>query len=90
MEGRHYPRGTRIHKQSFEAILRFKIRMMEENYPAEFLTKLMKLRKDTTYENMLSVCNDNNFLGIKNKLLDHSGTMGSWVTDFFAILVLFI
>ena len=82
LEGRHYSRGIRIHKQSIEAILRFKIRMIEENYPAEFLTKLMKLRKDTTYENMLSVCNDNNILGIKNKLLDHSGTLGSWVTDY--------
>ena len=74
LEGRHYSKGTRIHKQSFEAILRFKIRMIEENYPAEFLTKLMKLRKDATYEN--------NILGIKNKLFDDSGTMGSWVTDY--------
>ena len=63
--------------------------MIEENYPAEFLTKLMKLRKDTTYENM-SVCDDNNILGIKNKLLDHSGTMGSWVTDYLRDISAFL
>ena len=38
----------------------------------------------------MSVYNDNNFLGIKNKLLDHSGTMGLWVTDYLRDISVFL
>ena len=82
LEGRHYSRGTRLHKQTMEALLCFKSKKLEESYAEDFVLQLKNLRDNTTHVNLLAVCKDSNFQTIQRQLLDHSGTMGTWIVEY--------
>ena len=38
LEGRHYSRGTRLHKQIFEALVRFKCKSLEKYFQLNFIS----------------------------------------------------
>ena len=82
LEGRHYSRGTRLHKQTFEALVHFKCKSLAKDFKLNFISKVKKLREKTTHANLLVLCTDENFMQIKQQILAHSGTMGKWVTDY--------
>ena len=81
LEGRHYSRGTRLHKEIFEVLFCFKCKSFEKDFQLNFFSKVKKLREETTHANLLALCNDENFKQIKLQKLPLSGTMGKWVTD---------
>ena len=58
---RHYSRGTRLHKQTFEALVRFKRKSLEKDFQLNFTSKVKELREETTHANLLAFCNDENF-----------------------------
>ena len=47
-----------------------------------FISKVKKLKEETTYANLLALCKNENFKQIKQQILAHSKTMGKWVTDY--------
>ena len=74
--------GTRLHKQTFEALVRFKCKSLEKDFRLNFISKVKKLREETTHANLLVLCIDENFMQIKQQILAHSGAMDKWVTDY--------
>ena len=74
--------GTRLHKQTFEALVRFKLKSLEKDFQLNFISKVEKLRKERMHANLLALCNDENFKQIKQQILTYSGTMGKWVTNY--------
>ena len=67
LEGRNYSRGTRLHKQTFEALVRFKCESLEKDFQLNFISRVKKLREETTHANLLALCNDENFKQIKQQ-----------------------
>ena len=62
LERRHYSRGMLLHKQTFEALFRFKHKLLEKESRLNFISKVKKLREETMYANLPSLCNDENFI----------------------------
>ena len=65
LEGRHYSRGMRLHKQTFETLVRFKCKSLEKDFQLNFISKVRKLREETTHANLLALCNNENFMQIR-------------------------
>ena len=65
LEGRHYSRGMRLHKQIFETLVRFKCKSLEKDFQLNFISKVRKLREETTHANLLTLCNNENFMQIR-------------------------
>ena len=65
LEGRHYSRGMRLHKQIFETLVRFKCKSLEKDFQLNFISKVRKLREETTHANLLALCNNENFMQIR-------------------------
>ena len=56
LEGRHYLRGTQLHKQTFEALVHFKYhKSLEKNFQLSFISNVKKLRKETIEGNLLAL-----------------------------------
>ena len=55
---------------------------MEKDFQLNSISKVKKLREETTHANILALCNDENFKQIKQQILTPSGTMGKWVIDY--------
>ena len=62
LERRHYSRGMLLHKQTFEALFRFKRKLLEKESRLSFISKVKKLREEAMYANLPSLCNDENFI----------------------------
>ena len=90
LKERHYSGGTQLYKQTFEAFIRFKCKSLGKDFQLDFISKMKKLREETTLTNLLAVCNDENFKQIKQPIFDHSGIMGKWVTDSIRDVINFI
>ena len=76
LEGRHYSRGTRLHKQTMEALLRFKSKKSEESYAEDFVLQLKNLRDNTTHVNLLAVCKDSKCPDYKATIIGSFGDDG--------------
>ena len=61
LEQWHYSRGTWLHKQTYEALVRFKCKSLEEGFQLIFTSKKKKVREETTHANLLALCNDEDF-----------------------------
>ena len=48
---------------------------LKKDFQLNFISKVKKLREKTTHANLLALCNDENFMQIKQQILAHSGTM---------------
>ena len=81
-EGQLYSRGTRLHKQTFEALFHFKFKSFEKDFQLNFISKVKKLGEESTHRNLPGFYNDEDIKQIKQQILAHSGTMGKWVTDY--------
>ena len=55
VEGQHYSRGTRLHEQTFEVPVHFKYKSLEKNFQLNFISKVKKLREETTHGNLLAL-----------------------------------
>ena len=82
LERRHYSKGKRLQKQTFEALVCFKCKSLQKDFQLNFISKVKKLREETAHGNLLALCNDKDFKQIKQQILAHSETMGKWVTDY--------
>ena len=71
-----------MHKQAFEALVRFKCKSIEEDFHLSFKDKMKNLRDDPSRANLDALCRDENFKQVKEKILAHTGTMGKWVTEY--------
>eukprot|EP00794_Sanderia_malayensis_P005820 gene5820-6517_t len=79
-EGRHYSRSMRLHKQSLEALLRFKGSEVEVSRElAEVAKALASSVSPTSLEAVLS---HPNFKTWKNEILKCSGTMGTFLLKY--------
>ena len=45
--GRHYSRGTRLHKNTFEALVCCKCKSLEKDFQSNFMIKVKKLKEET-------------------------------------------
>ena len=79
-----------LHKQTLGALFRFKCKSLEEDFQLNFISKVKKLREETTHANLLSLCNGENFKQVKQQILAHSGTMGGWITDYIRDVTKFL
>ena len=50
LDGRHYSRGTRLYKQTFETLVCFKCKSVENKFQLNFTSKVKKLKEETTQE----------------------------------------
>ena len=95
IEGRDYARSVRLHKQSFEALLRYRIQAENicENLTPSVTQALAELRKSTCPTNLKGLTRMVEFRNICAKLLQHSdGThakmMNEYLQDVSAMLCL--
>ena len=61
LKRRHYSRRIGLHKQTFEVLVCFKFKSLEKDFQMNFISKVKKLREETTYASLLALCNDKNF-----------------------------
>ena len=79
-EGRHYSRSMRLHKQSMEALLRFK---GSKTVASKSLTEVAQaLRSNISPSSLEKVLSHPDFLVWKNAMLQSSGTMGTFVVNY--------
>ena len=77
VEGWHYSRGTRLHKQTFEAIVHFKCKSLQKDFQLNFIGKVKKQHMETYW-----LFEMRETLSKQRNQLAHSGTMGKWVTNY--------
>ena len=65
LEGRHYSRGMRLRKQTFETLVRFKCKSLEKDFQLNLISKVRKLTEEPTHANLLALCNNENFMQIR-------------------------
>ena len=82
LEGRHYSRGTRLHKQAFEALLRFKCNTIEKDFDPDFVGLIKKLRENPTHANLVALCSHEKFRLVKENIMAYTGTMGEWISEY--------
>ena len=78
-EGKHYCRSTRLHKQSFEALVCFRIIKISENLTLDDTSTALigKLRVDPSPALAESVITHPNFCNIRSAITATSGTLSS-------------
>ena len=83
-EGKHYCRSTCLHKQSFEALVRFRIMKILENLTHDdtFTALIGKLRIDPSPALGESVITHPNFCNIRDAITATSGTLSSMFVNY--------
>ena len=83
-EGRHYARSVRLHKQSFEALV--KNRMREENIviklDQDIRNMIAKLRSNPCSENLESLIGLPGFKDLCSSLMKSEGTQAKMMVDY--------
>ena len=83
-EGKHYFRSTRLHKQSFEALVHFRIMKILENLTLDdtFTALIGKLRVDPSSALAESVIAHPNFCNIRSAITVTCGTLSSMFLNY--------
>eukprot|EP00794_Sanderia_malayensis_P006502 gene6502-7247_t len=80
LEGRHYSRSLRLHKQSFEAFIRFKVSEMVIS--TNLQEKLKTLHSEVSEVALKNVISDADFYLAKFEVLRSEGTMGEIIVKY--------
>eukprot|EP00794_Sanderia_malayensis_P001133 gene1133-489_t len=80
LEGRHYSRSLRLHKQSFEAFIRFKVSEMVIS--TNLQEKLKTLQSEVSEVALKNVISDADFYLAKFEVLRSEGTMGELIVKY--------
>lgn len=94
LEGHHYARSVRLHKQSFEPLLRHRIKSEDVSNKLDQETRqaISKLRDNLCATNLQSLLGLPRFKDICSSLLKSEGTQGKMMVehlkDVFAMLCL--
>ena len=83
-EGRHYFRSVRIQKQSFEALIRYRI-LKEVNidgFSATMKTRIADLKEDPNSTNLDKLMNEEEFLSFSEQILKTSDTMSQMTISY--------
>ena len=92
MEGRHYHRSIRLHKQAFEALLRYRMKgvLNKGVFTPGFKRQIVNLRLVQSTANLKSITNSPEFKQMINNLTDVFGTqaqmMMQYIRDVSAML----
>eukprot|EP00794_Sanderia_malayensis_P016352 gene16352-17996_t len=84
MEGRHYHRGVRLHKQSFEALLRYRILKLSvmNDITAELRQRIADLRIKPSSETLAAVIQQPEFKILLVNLLHTTGTQSKMIVEY--------
>ena len=83
-DGRHYFRSMRYHKQSFEALLRYRIikHTDVEEYSDELKEALCNLRSNPCPDNLSRIMNQDQFILYVENILKYTGTMPEMIIQY--------
>lgn len=83
-EGRHYARSLRLHKQSFEALLRHRIRSenMHEKLDMEMREVIARLRHNPSAENLDVLLGKPKFKELCSSLMKAEGTQAAMMIEY--------
>ena len=83
-EGKHYCRSTRLHKQSFEALVCFRIIKISENLALDYTSTALigKLRVDPSPALPESVMAHPNFCNVRSAITAMPGTLSSMFVNY--------
>ena len=83
-EGRHYSRSIRLHKQSFEALLRFRIHSTDllSTLSSNCKCAIGELRRSPCHENLNRLIEMDEFHDIFSKLLETTGTQSELMVQY--------
>ena len=74
MEGRHYFRSIRLHKEGFAAIVQIKVELHTENIDPLLLSKLTEFRKSVSPALVEEIMKQDAFKDTKQHIVSTTGT----------------